>query len=72
MSSLLEFLQAGRCIVERRSLGFFLRLAFLDHSLELGNDKITHLQRGKAERTKENALRRRAFSNNWGNEPFGA
>jgi hypothetical protein len=42
-------------------LGFFLRLAFLDYNRGLGNDKITHLQRGKRSGQKKKALHRRAF-----------
>lgn len=53
-------------------VSFFLRLAFLDHNRELGNDKITHLQRGKRSGQKKRPCVAGPFSNNWGNEPFGA
>jgi hypothetical protein len=53
-------------------LGFFLRLALLDHNREPGNDKITRLQRGKRGGQKKRPCVAGPFSNNWGNEPFGA
>jgi hypothetical protein len=49
-----------------------LRLAFLNHNREPGNDKITHLQRGKWSGQKKRPCVAGPFSNNWGNEPFGA